>query len=432
MFCLDAREGHAAGTTSLREFYLCARGGMATPALPALGLNSLPSDVLMIILRLLPLVPRVRTISILNKRLRELVYRSIDALTDYPQDRMRYRAPHYYKALSRLTSLTALNLRVTPSWPTTYVLPASLRHLGLRSRRAITILEPRPALTSLALRVCGKHARDFIAPFVSSLRQLDIFCVRSETPSLASLHLPLLIDLAIGPENLSYVTFDFCVLHATQLETLTLLSSWKYISLLITCNVHFPRLRTLRLDAVVDSEIRTLILRCPQLTAIHHLTKPLLQARSLTTQSIAIHEWQPCFDDMQVTGDVAALASVTYLRSLTIRCPVPLPPLLNLSALRKLTIIINSTPEALSTLQHFLQYCPQLSKVVIVCAHIAAQQFTAIVRDLDRRGVAEFAYYCNERVRKKDRVVVPMDLHWLLVHKLAQTQDKDGRYGYES
>lgn len=142
MFCLDAREGHAACTTSLREFCLykycntwCARGGMATHALPALGLNSLPSDILMLILRLLPLVPRVRTISILNKRLRELVYRSIDALTDYPQHRMRYRAPHYYKALSRLTSLTALNLRVTPSWPTTYVLPASLRHLGLRSRR---------------------------------------------------------------------------------------------------------------------------------------------------------------------------------------------------------------------------------------------------------------------------------------------------------
>lgn len=107
--------------------------------------SALPPDVVICIASLVPLVPRVRTLSRLNKQWRTLVYRSIDAiLGDAVVSAPRVTAA----TLARLPSLTSLSLL---SCDECLRLPTTLRHLEVGERARIG--GPFPALTSLILHL---------------------------------------------------------------------------------------------------------------------------------------------------------------------------------------------------------------------------------------------------------------------------------------
>ena len=129
---------------------------MASASLPSsacsapspLCLDVLPADILVVILRLLPVVPRIRTIARLNKRWRELAYRSVDSFTNTSIDWARSTCVN---ALARLPSLTSLDISgTTTSRPLR--LPTTLRHLGVSLCPSLQLSEPLPAhLTSFSL-----------------------------------------------------------------------------------------------------------------------------------------------------------------------------------------------------------------------------------------------------------------------------------------
>lgn len=446
------------------EEKLAKPSGFFSASMPPVSLNALPADMLLAILRFLPLVPRMRTVGRLSKRWRELAYRSVDSLTDYPLDKLRYRMPPYHKALRWLTSLVRLDLRVTLSWPQEYVLPITLRHLALRSWCRITVLEPRPALTSLTLRSYADDVPQFIGLFASSLCRLDLFSSSKTlrfTAVVAALHLPQLTYLAVGPELDPHLS-AFYRRHASQLEALTIRipcsrNTFAHRQMHDIVNVHLPRLRVLRvvddhrINPVASQLLPLVLLQCPRLTALHTNFAPICGASVLRSFKIVSSWCAPqlnvadfpqleaitfsCFYehkaltnfcclitacDMSATpAALLALPTMTRLRSLVISHPaVALPPLANLAALQELTII--SSDASCSTLAHFLQYCPGLSKITLSCGALSQGVFNTLLHDLDRRGVAELTYVCQQqRVSRRGRLVVPADLHGLQVHKLA-------------
>ena len=225
------------------------------PSAPAASLNALPADLLLAILRLLPTVPRIRTLATLNKRWRELAYRSVDSLNEQPLDKLSVSGARYHEAGGRLTSLMSLNIDLTrnQSYPTEYTLPTTLRHLGMYSTRQVSILEPRPALTSLQLRSASPaYAAPLLALFASSVRRLSLQMLTFVGPCdsqqlLSALRLPSLTDLTVitNESDSSLSLCDFYRPHATQLEALTLSVPMRHDLAKAIVEIDHPRLRTL-------------------------------------------------------------------------------------------------------------------------------------------------------------------------------------------
>lgn len=198
-------------------------------ATPVPRLEALPLDVLIIVLRHLPLVGRIRTVSRLNKRFNALVYCSIDALTRDDTFRVHsIPAP----LLARLPSLTRLDLfALAPE----ITLPSTLRTLRIWATWSGVrlVYDHLPSLTSLSL-LCGYvNALQILVKVHSSLCHLTLSSSVSlpggapHTPALADFlrtaHFPALksLDIQFNEPEQHKAVLSFFLRHASQLESLT-------------------------------------------------------------------------------------------------------------------------------------------------------------------------------------------------------------------
>lgn len=201
-----------------------------TPS-PPTTLASLPADVIVFhILRRIPLVPRVRTLSRLSKRWYELVYRSIDSVAHrssvVPKELLMLMEMLARGRLPSLTSLSVIAMQVAPLH-----LPSTLRDLEL-CVSSVQLATPVPALTSLTLRLSASAGagapvgRDIIDLLCAAtlLRRLhlsldDGYISLPLLAALPTLRLPLLTDLA--PADLGCDQFRLLYRqHASQLLAL--------------------------------------------------------------------------------------------------------------------------------------------------------------------------------------------------------------------
>lgn len=399
------------------------------------------------ILRLIPLLPRIRALSLLNKRWHSLVYRSIDALHS-----LSLSSADLGPLLARLPSLTSMEFCPGPKVPTT------LRHLELDSsamRKELIFADPFPALTSLS--ICGRELRSTIAVLsrlTSSLRrlrlrlELDAAFSHSWPPFgayLADTHFPSLTDLTIDYERIDYDRrivqlyahlSTFYGRHAAQLETLQLGEQIYNIKI---SDFDHPRLRTLSWTGGNLAILERLSVRAPQLTALHASSRELptflhtalhsLMIPLLPALAAELHRFpnlaslsniefflsplagiahlahvehlleRAC---LTLTPDVAlALPRLTRLTALSLTlndAGTTVPPVHGLKALRSLTLT-SAVPsvsfvELTSLVRHFLCYCPAISD--ICTANLSLQPdpnaIAGFAHELDQRGAERFAF----------------------------------------
>lgn len=267
-------------------------------------LFSLPADLIISILRFIPLLPRVRTISLLCKQCHALVYRSIDTVREM-DDRYDYGTPMCLTStvLARLPSLTSLSLSATEE---RLRLPASLRHLELYVRGCTCFVGAFPPLTWLSLHLL-EHREGVTtiitacASFLVSL-ELHIAYQSIESPELVSfltsVHLPSLRYLTIGFKH-AHLSNELCAFygrHASQLETLTVTEAPKEVHAKVGGH-DLPNLTELTWRGSVHpfaTDMDALLARCPKLTALHTCFVPSGVSHALTAlRSLALRtSWQ--------------------------------------------------------------------------------------------------------------------------------------------
>lgn len=445
------------------------RSPLRADATAALRLDALPADVLITILRLIPVIPRMRTLATLSKRWNELTYRSVDALLRRSIDEVWHIRPRLVSVLSRLPSLTCLDLSSLEALPDIIRLPPTLCHLGVLWDSPLKLATPLPSsLTSLELRVAGSgnDVAPLLAELASYLCRLKLAIYGRVTASsqlggfLKAAHFPVLTDLSIGWR--SAMSVPLCALyrtHAPQLEALTLLDV-PHADQLHIAQHRLPRLRTLSWEAKFTCEppmpqaVEALLSHCPQLVALHtefvpqrahtalrslsldlasDLVSSAVQARdlphlhSLSAGFIeardmdalaAVHELITACDvslaDLADSDALHTLTRLTRLTDLELNVGEPCPALPSLSHLRNLrSLHFTGEPWAVlaSLSRQILHDCPALTTITMVClCEVDEEDFAQLLTELDQRGVALL------QVQHKGQTLRPArQLHWLSV-----------------
>lgn len=422
---------------------------------PAPCLDTLPADILIAILRLLPVVPRIRTIARLNKRWREFAYRSIDSFNGASVEWTRSACA---KALARLSSLTSLDIGT----PVPMRLPSTLQHLSVWANSTLKLTGRLPQLSSLSLLTSGHGVAPLLASLDSALRSLRLsskaYGDTTEIDSfLKSAYLPSLTALSIGIQRTNIDDLiAFYVRHATQLLELTVEAvPPDFIDTIVAQTL--PSVRTLNwhLPQGRPSEPRVLesvLSHCPQLTSLHAVDVPepvpiavfalqslylshgnlvsanretlprftrlsSLRVRNLTPLAIQllgerVTQVTAC-DFTATTDNSTPLKPLHPMRRLqrlhlTMHCPsealLPVPPLTNLT---KLTLSASSFSEQMQTALQFVRVCPALRIIKLVHSTELQTVSDDFLRELDRRGV--------ERLKIPDVCRGEAKLYWLTV-----------------
>lgn len=423
-------------------------GGAVWTLARATDISSLPADVIIVLLlRRLPLAPRVRVLSRLNRHWHELVYRSIDTV-----DCAALTASASFMemlALGRLPSLTSLKLNT--GYLPQLCLPSLLRDLELRGTSVELPRPPLPPLTSLTALLPGQAdcaVAALLRAAASSLRRVHIDAAHvsvSLKVALKAVHLPRLTDLSVSclaEAGIAHVTLLFRR-HASQLQTLSLHKGPHALHLAET---PLPELLSLLWDLPFPMSAGTLeaLHSCaPKLTALHHLSglppstpsdceRTLLRTLWIATSEIDLPEKLrkfPNLTDLSVGNllpqhakpfadgcahlltecrlratrpTLYQLACYSRLRTLhliiddyyNLYLP-PLPALTNLTELHTNTV----SHEAGEAVRHFLRFCPALAAITV--RNLSAEHFApllSLVTVLDRRGAhALIARNCPPR-----------------------------------
>lgn len=423
-------------------------------------LYALPADVLILILRFLPLVPRVRTVSRLSKHLNALVYRSIDDLSDHT---------HLDgSVLARLTSVTSLRVDADGQ---DHLLPTTLRTLHIVSNPPdmhSNFPGPLPFVTSLSLSLFGSQRgiADLMAKVATSLRSLQLFINMSLGPQgrladyICTVHLPQLSDLRIAFTNANNAPLlAFFRRHALQLESLVFIHPPRPASLI--ADVALSNLT--ELSFAPPDMMAGLAVRCPKLTALHssyidvptelplrslHLT--LLDARLHHTTLTAIHGVK--LDEVSAAKlvphahlvksctllgppSVAFLSAATRLTSLSIQydllsedAPLAIPSLTELTLVPSKYLDGVFTKE-IAVVRRFMRGCPRLTKITASqCSDLANAPTTLmeLVSELDARGTVQ-ALVIDNAIDGDDLKIAATSLvmHWLSVEVDSYPRDSE-------
>lgn len=412
-----------------------------SPSLPrpcapsAPRLETLPADIIVLILRLLPLVPRVRVVSRLSKHVNALVYRSVDEVSH----EVHHSALQCLSGdvLARLPSLTNLQVHMNGQ---DLVLPTTLRTLHIVSSGSEALRSrfpaPLPLVTSLSLSLFGSQdgVTDVITKVAASLKKLFLFINMSRGPQgplaecISAIHLPQLAQLSIAFTNADNAALlAFLRRHGPQLKSLGFIHPPRPASLI--SDVTLPNLT--ELHSAPSDMMHGLAARCPKLTALHanhpnvptdlplvslsvdrsidphqvtclplhkrlaairHVEMDECIANALAEHGVA-HLAESC--DLRGSPSVAFLSAATRLTSLTIRynllcadTPLVFPSLTELT-LRPAEEHSGVFTEEVACLQRFLPHCPRLAHITLSqCGDLTDAQETLadLVRELNARS----------------------------------------------
>lgn len=425
-------------------------------------LDTLPPDVIVLILRLLPVVPRLRTVSRLSKHFNALVYRSIDDLSS--------AVPYYVlrrldnSLLARLPSLTNLTIHVNGQ---VLVLPTTLRALHIVSNAPNDVQSrfpaPLPLLTSLSLSLFGNQegVTDIIAKVGNSLHSLSLFVNMRDglqgplKEYIRTANMPKLRQLWIALTNADNTELlAFFLRHAPQLETLGFIHPPCPASL-----ISDAPLTNLQELFSVPPDMVDLSSRCPKLTALHatHLKVsidlPLYSLWNLDLNSSLISRLNQ-YPNLTVIGNVeldeqnstrladkqlshlinscelleypsvSFLLAATNLTSLIIRYDlIPTDILLVFPRLTDLTLRPQKEhtgvfTEEVAVIRRFLHGCPRLKNITAIeCSDLtgAKETLSALVSELDKIGsvrILEISAIDGEDLKSFASSLVT---HWLSI-----------------